>query len=915
NYKTCLYRENTANTGHAAIFTYDLRYLSVMGMDVFNRTFGYIMNTPAGKATLQDDSVILLINDIDDRTPVLNTRENATGQYLKSLGYDVQFLSRFRARYIFYHNVNMVVMCSYNGNYYMGSAYFDGLVDQGVSVLLLYNSGQNIGGSWSSSTHANFLDLYVENNGTLLVNYTQGTSHTVQSGQAAYILYANYPSGWSHIARNTHSTNYKTIFTKENITSGGRAVMYLYDPLYYTPTGRDVFNDSVAWTDGNGSCRIPDLNLTTVSAAGSGYMGEIVVNATIYNDGDTLPYTAYFYVTFYADGEIIGMDRLPVPVSGESVNTSLVWSNINGSYTFTATADPGDAIHESDETNNQASVVLNIGKPDLTVTDIWWDTPPLGGTEMDVNVTLMNNGADCAAPFLVALFVDGRIFGTRVVPSLDSGVYTNVSFSWTARAENHTFRTIVDWTDDIFETSEINNERSELIYIGSVDLEVTGVSYTATMVDGEEVTFNITVNNTGDVATGRDFYLGFLVNGAYQYSVRVGTLDADSSAVVNITWRLTSELVLTFVADYMEEIPEDDETNNKYDLNIGAIERPDLGIKSVTYDARQYRNLEGVTFTLEVENTGNRTMHGIHVALLVDGSFHSAVIIEGMNSSSAETVDILWRPTTGSYNVSFIVDYYDIISELTEANNTWIDIPFYIEGPDLSITDLTWWPATIYDGDNIQLNATVRNEGDGDTIDPFIVEFYLNNASIGAQSVNYLEAGQTTTVGITWRAAPGTWSFLAIADVGKGIAEHNETNNNRTEALPTVEWSDLVVTDLSFVYIYDNAPTGQVSDGDYLLLNATIRNDGASVHRDFNVRFYRDGSLMTRYIGGTLTDFFTINGLEAGKETYIEFRYIFIEGEYNISAMVDSDFVVQESNETNNEWIRGFDVSAWAHGA
>jgi len=117
----------------------------------------------------------------------------------------------------------------------------------------------------------------------------------------------------------------------------------------------------------------------------------------------------------------------------------------------------------------------------------------------------------------------------------------------------------------------------------------------------------------------------------------------------------------------------------------------------------------------------------------------------------------------------------------------------------------------------------------------------------------------------------------------------NETNNERSESLPTVEHADIIVADITWT-------PSAFNDGDTVTVTAIIQNIGTgNTSRKFYNTFFIDGSS----VGGHW-----VYGLPAGNSTTVSRTWTATPGNHTIKVVADSHNAVTESNETNNERSR-----------
>ena len=205
---------------------------------------------------------------------------------------------------------------------------------------------------------------------------------------------------------------------------------------------------------------------------------------------------------------------------------------------------------------------------------------------------------------------------------------------------------------------------------------------------------------------------------------------------------------------------------------------------------------------------------------------------------------------------------------------------------DLTITNITFTPTEINDGDIVIFNATVKNNGTDAITDDFYVRFEIDGNYIGRQQVSGgLSAGESVHAIQNWHADIGTHTLKVVADYYDEISESNETNNKLVKSLPEILSPDLSVTDIEWI-------PSDINDGNTVTFNATVNNIGGSTTRDFYVRFEVD----SEYIGRKL-----VSGLSDGANTIVVQNWLARAGLHNVTVYVDEYNAITESDETNNK--------------
>ncbi len=203
-------------------------------------------------------------------------------------------------------------------------------------------------------------------------------------------------------------------------TSGSHALRAVADYGDYIPESDEFNNEGHASLDVSNPSA-PDLIVTQIAwTPGSPVVGDSV-HLTVYvrNQGDagTSPW-GQVRVRLFVDGASRGDDYAANIAPGTTASFDFYWTATLGSHTVRAVADYGDAIPESNETNNERQEYLYVASGDvgpLTYEDHTIDDDESGqssgdgdgivdcGETVELYVTLRNEGNDAATGVSAAI--------------------------------------------------------------------------------------------------------------------------------------------------------------------------------------------------------------------------------------------------------------------------------------------------------------------------------------------------------------------------------------------------------------------------------------------------------------------------------------------------------------------------------
>jgi len=280
-----------------------------------------------------------------------------------------------------------------------------------------------------------------------------------------------------------------------------------------------------------------------------------------------------------------------------------------------------------------------------------------------------------------------------------------------------------------------------------------------------------------------------------------------------------------------------------------------------------------------------------------------------------------------TYQVCVVADADETVPEMDEKNNAYcVPPPFtFITLPgDLHpLCEIDFVPLPPYDIDidkpvAVKIFAKVENTGDS-PLGRFLFKFLYRRIEEDHEGDQYdvvavdgLAPGETKTVSTKHTfAKPGTYEICLIADPDNLVDELDEENNAWCTPPPFIVFGsgqgvgkvDLVPVELAF------QPSTSVPKGQKVTISATVTNQGSGPAGRFAVKFFRREVQGTNCdLGGCLFAVVVFDeGLEAGET---ETRRVWLRttnagpGDHIITAVVDADEQIAESNEENNQITR-----------
>ena len=230
--------------------------------------------------------------------------------------------------------------------------------------------------------------------------------------------------------------------------------------------------------------------------------------------------------------------------------------------------------------------------------------------------------------------------------------------------------------------------------------------------------------------------------------------------------------------------------------------------------------------------------------------------------------------------------------------------------PDLSITSVTFAPASLEVGADLTVSSIAKNEGNADAPATNIT-FYLSSNTVidaldtllGTRPVPALAAGVEeaaavdAVLAVPDSVAAGNYYVIGRIDAANAIAESNETNNDRASAT-------LVAVTRTPNLTVDNVTLGAtaVAVNEQVVVNRRLRNTGKGDAGAFRVTYYlsEDEDID---VGDFVAGYHDIASLAA--ETDSSGSYSISSGgtvgTFYVLVRIDSEDAVTESDETDND--------------
>lgn len=409
----------------------------------------------------------------------------------------------------------------------------------------------------------------------------------------------------------------------------------------------------------------------------------------------------------------------------------------------------------------------------------------------------------------IAVFIDGN-FRKSIVRNVTPGISTTQMTIDQAihplGIGTHTITAEEDYLDRVAETNENNNEAQQGILIvplppgSGVDLVADELIWTMTLKPNGNYTVNFEglIENAGNVQADI-VSAAILVDGkviAEPYSTTV-LRPGHSRTVYGTTELAPGVYTAELIADYEEELIELDENNNELTatIDVGAAQRPNLIIESMTYNPDPAIPGQQVTVTTVVKNAGVEPSDATELSVNVGGMTTPTIkTVPPLDPDETAPITQVFMMTSTPITVEAEADPNDNVLETSETDNTRT-ITVYPPMPDLDAYDIVFEKA-VYDAyepiQNIQLY--LANTGMA-TATGTNLRLYIDG-NLEEEWAVALSAGDkyTPVYNIPGGLLPGTHTFRLVVDEDDDVQELSETNNEYTKTLTVGQLPSLILS-------------------------------------------------------------------------------------------------------------------------
>ncbi len=445
------------------------------------------------------------------------------------------------------------------------------------------------------------------------------------------------------------------------------------------------------------------------------------------------------------------------------------------------------------------NLYADLFRQDLIVSDIW--TTPANvdeKTAFDLHWSVKNLGKDkIIDDFESELYVGDKLKKEcSITKDMVSGEAVECHWldqTWTPG--EYTAKAVADTDNDVFETNENNNERTETLTVKNAPKYDLAPAYILVdpydPTDKDKLMLRYPIANAGpDDIKGKVALKSFIDDNNTICITNDGIVARDKIICEREITLKAGWYKLKTIADPDNEIPETDETNNEHqqDLLVSHMPNYDLAITKIwTSPGGELNDKMTFSVTAEIVNSGSDDItDSFKASLGADDNplMSKECLFSGLKAGTSAFCTLenqKW--TAGKHTVYAYVDIPDRqIPETDDDYNNEKKAEFdvaHVPETDLTVASIYTDPASPTEKDTFSVKFDIKNAGSEAVPSGFKSNVFINSEPKGTwcYTIN-LGAGATQTCSFDRQKwAPGSYAVRVFADAEDAINELIETNN------------------------------------------------------------------------------------------------------------------------------------------
>lgn len=392
---------------------------------------------------------------------------------------------------------------------------------------------------------------------------------------------------------------------------------------------------------------------------------------------------------------------------------------------------PPDAISDAQPDNNTVEVELPVvPTPDFVLTGLQASIPGdlRFGSPIRFTAQIRNDGGNFRLPIgypqgiPVRFWLNGQPIGQALVGGMDSGVSTEVNFTWTVDRpfDNPTVRVTVDPDNVVAESNEDNNsaEQPFAISVAPVDLTVSAIDIQPAGKPAGDIA-NVVVRVRSSGAYQGRVSVGVQIDGQdLPVTESVVSIPENGTTDIPVRWTVTPGSARTIRAevDPNNRISESDEANNALNHVVDyPVSAPDFTVGGFEVEPTEgLQQGDPVRVRLQVRNNGAAYAGNVPVRVSIGSGFQRVVTILAPLPGESRPVELTWNAIQGSnHPLSVVIDPDNTVPESNEDNNALAQVLALnvAPRPALELAEVTEPPVPIAPGQTVDVNIVLRNNG------------------------------------------------------------------------------------------------------------------------------------------------------------------------------------------------------------